>query len=184
MYFIKDRPDLLHLIKRKAHSRTEGKSKALPLGSSHHDTNSSSAEILSHSEPSLYSDSKQRQIRHELDRRLGGTGGATNGSGSVYEDHNRRLHDLEAQQSALVSENLMLKRVVADMKFKQEDMANKTEGVLKLLYHMLLTSVPHTDSHLSSFAPNLSLGWVQSSQRRALWHPRVSTERFLQIFAN
>jgi hypothetical protein len=150
MYFIKDRPDLLHLIKRKAHSRTEGKSKALPLVS-HHDSNTSSTDILSHTEPSHYSDSKQRQIRHDLERRVGG-GAVTSAPGSVYEDHTRRIHELEAQQSLLLNENLMLKRVVAEMKYKQEDMANKTEGVLKLLYHMLLSTVS-----LSPLFPSLTL---------------------------
>lgn len=118
MYFLKDRPDLLHLIKRKAHSRTEGKSKALP----HHE-----AADTAHPEPIF--EPKNRNSRGD-DRKH-----------HTHDDQTRRIQELEAQQTALVSENQMLKRVITDMKYKQEELSNKTDGILKVLYHMYLTSV-------------------------------------------
>jgi hypothetical protein len=130
MYFLKDRPDLLHLIKRKAHSRTESKAKALPVSHSHqektHAAAPAEATSHSHSEPALvYSDPNKRNIRSDVDRRL-----------HLMEEQNRRIQELETQQATLVSENIRLKRIVSEMRHKQDDLSNRTEGVLKLLYHM------------------------------------------------
>lgn len=122
MYFLKDRPDLLHLIKRKAHSRTEGKTKALP----HHE---GSADVVPHSEP-IFNESKHRNARSDHDRKH-----------HAHDDQTRRIQELEAQQTALVSENQMLKRIISEMRYKQEELSNKTDGILKVLYHMYLTSV-------------------------------------------
>jgi hypothetical protein len=138
-YFLKDRPDLLHLIKRKAHSRTEGKSSKV-LGtssavSSHHESSSASSsdhitDIVPHHEPVHFPESKPRNPRGDMDRRI-----------HLHDEHTRRIQDLEAQQAALVSENLMLKKFVTDMKYKQEELTNKTDGLLRVLYHMFSSSV-------------------------------------------
>jgi hypothetical protein len=59
----------------------------------------------------------------------------------LHDDHTHRIQELEAQQAALVSENMMLKKFVSEMKYKQEELTNKTDGLLRVLYHMFLSSV-------------------------------------------
>eukprot|EP00604_Paraphysomonas_vestita_P004176 CAMPEP_0174822000 /NCGR_PEP_ID=MMETSP1107-20130205/12280_1 /TAXON_ID=36770 /ORGANISM="Paraphysomonas vestita, Strain GFlagA" /LENGTH=501 /DNA_ID=CAMNT_0016039811 /DNA_START=208 /DNA_END=1710 /DNA_ORIENTATION=+ len=174
MYFLKDRPDLLYLIKRKAHSRTEGKSKAQPLSSSSATTLSSSttlsASLNSSNANSSHQDSSNTNSSTDLVPHLENTlsttttgtgiGTGTGTSSSLFSesnkhrhsrvDHERRLNhhedlskriqELESHQAQLANENNMLRRVITEMKLKQDDISSKTEGVLKLLYHMLVTT--------------------------------------------
>ena len=135
MYFLKNRPDLLHLIKRKAHSRVDHKTKAatapptFPAGldGSGLDVMLQGADFpLGGPDDS----SKQVALKGDLEQKL-----------AQLDLQKWRILELESQQSRISEENIVLKHMLDDMRARQDDLTQKMEGVLKLLYHMFVSTV-------------------------------------------
>eukprot|EP00602_Paraphysomonas_sp_CaronLab_P006591 CAMPEP_0185035024 /NCGR_PEP_ID=MMETSP1103-20130426/25689_1 /TAXON_ID=36769 /ORGANISM="Paraphysomonas bandaiensis, Strain Caron Lab Isolate" /LENGTH=441 /DNA_ID=CAMNT_0027571927 /DNA_START=134 /DNA_END=1459 /DNA_ORIENTATION=+ len=130
VYFLKDRPDLLHLIKRKANSRSaEGKPK-LPVPQPVVDAIPKPLSVPGPPESVFLSElGKQQALRVDLEKWL-----------ADLEAQKKRMAELEAQQSRLTAENVMLKRMLTDARDKQADLTQKMEGVLKFLYHIFVST--------------------------------------------
>lgn len=78
----------------------------------------------------LASDGNQLSLKTDLEKRL-----------AQLDSQKRRILELESQQNRLSEENIVLKHMLDDMRSKQDDLTQKMEGVLKLLYHMFVAAV-------------------------------------------
>ena len=138
MYFLKNRPDLLHMIKRKAHTRVDvGKGKIAPTASYRGGSDGSGLDLIAHGAELVHGMDatgvegvSQAALRSDLERKL-----------MQLEQQKRRIQELEAQQLRLSEENIILKHQLDDTKARQDDLIQKMEGVLKLLYHMFVSAV-------------------------------------------
>jgi hypothetical protein len=135
MYFLKNRPDLLHLIKRKAHSRIDNKAKSASgflsaLEGTGLDLMSHGAEFTQGLDPAMLAGDNQVALKSDLEKRL-----------AQLDSQKRRILELESQQTRLSEENIVLKHMLDGMRSKQDDLTQKMEGVLKLLYHMFVAAV-------------------------------------------
>ena len=138
MYFLKNRPDLLHMIKRKAHARVDAsKGKIAPAASYRGGADGSGLDLIAHGAELVHGmdatsaeGACQSILRSDLERRL-----------AQLEQQKRRIQELEAQQLRLSEENIVLKHQLDDTKARQDDLTQKMEGVLKLLYHMFVSAV-------------------------------------------
>mmetsp|Transcript_13488 Transcript_13488/g.22146 ORF Transcript_13488/g.22146 Transcript_13488/m.22146 type:complete len:523 (-) Transcript_13488:995-2563(-) len=160
--FRKNRPDLLSLIKRKAHNKHELRAKQqqqqqrlnsmaeemstgafVPLedGTPHPlaSGSSSGATLPAHTgDDSIYmmaalEQEQQKQKRIREDFEW---------RLSQLEAQKARIYELEAQQGRLSGENYMLKHMLQDSREQQHQLQNKMEGVLKLMYHAFVNSGP------------------------------------------
>eukprot|EP00392_Amoebophrya_sp_AT5.2_P019433 g20269.t1 len=82
--------------------------------------------------------SKQVALKGDLEQKL-----------AQLDLQKRRILELESQQSRISEENIVLKHMLDDMRARQDDLTQKMEGVLKLLYHMFV-STPSTLSVASA----------------------------------
>ena len=92
---------------------------------------------------------KQRALRADFEKRL-----------ADLEAQKYRMAELEEQQARLAGENTMLKHMLAEARAKQDELTHKTEGVLKLLYHMFVSTVRLlSQSTISREVICFLLGW-------------------------
>lgn len=146
--FLRDHPDRLCLIKRKANNRPQDSTKK---GIIPHISN----ELLitnfgmKNEDFALEADNvmnelvEQRKIRDEFEKRLLET-----------EDKLKDLSKVEARQSYLESENLFLKQMVVESRNKQLYMQEKMERVLKLLYSAYISSGGTLGGHSQTLIDN------------------------------
>eukprot|EP00607_Mallomonas_marina_P004869 CAMPEP_0182435724 /NCGR_PEP_ID=MMETSP1167-20130531/77274_1 /TAXON_ID=2988 /ORGANISM="Mallomonas Sp, Strain CCMP3275" /LENGTH=682 /DNA_ID=CAMNT_0024627079 /DNA_START=369 /DNA_END=2417 /DNA_ORIENTATION=- len=146
MYFRKDRPELMSLIKRKANSRTESSKKnrnasAINISSS---TPSSSMKIEGEMDSAgeepvteeivsfpLEQSEPLRSEEHDLERRV-----------MELEYASNRLSEIENQYARVIGENQMLKRMIIDSRNKQDMMQDKMNYMVKILYKLYITVNP------------------------------------------
>jgi len=139
MYFRKDRPELMSLIKRKANSRTESSKKTKSTSGMTLTATSVKAEGEADSVPEetpaedivhfpMDQQEPCRSEEHDLERRV-----------MELEYASNRLSEIENQYARIVGENQMLKRMVVDARAKQEATQEKVENILKILKSLYVT---------------------------------------------
>ena len=132
--FLRDHPERLCYIKRKANNRPsiESKKTSTPVITDEilESKFGIKGEDFQQEADSVINDlNEQWKIRNDFERRLQET-----------EEKLRGLSKLEAKQSYLESENLFLKQMVLDSRNKQIHMQAKMERVLKLMYSAYISS--------------------------------------------
>ena len=121
---MRDRPDLLVFIKRKAHN-----SKSKRLGGGFDASALNPDEITSESDMVLNELMAQRTRRDEYERRI-----------QDLEAQQIRIAQLESQQARISAENNALKQMMNDSKLKYEKMQDRMERVLHVLYQVFVAS--------------------------------------------
>lgn len=121
---MKDRPDLLVFIKRKAHN-----SKAKRLSGAFEGNLLNPDEITSESDLVLNELMTQRSRRDEYERRI-----------LDLEAQQVRIAQLESQQARISAENNALKQMMNESKMKYEKMQDRMERVLHVLYQVFVAS--------------------------------------------
>lgn len=154
--FRKNRPDLLPLIKRKAHSKNELRSKQQQQlqaagefggrGGLDDDGKLSSPDALFVMSALEQEQMKQKRIRDDFEWRL-----------SQLEAQKARIYELEAQQGRLAGENYMLKQLLQESRAQQNQLQGKMEGVLKLMYHAFVNSGSNNLPAISNGIPESKL---------------------------
>eukprot|EP01041_Mallomonas_annulata_P002306 gene2306-4490_t len=153
LYFRKDRPELMALIKRKANSRTESSKKCRsstagttnPLVKSETDVNASTdiiPEMIVSTPLMLDQESGRDREEHDIERRV-----------MELELSSNRLSEIEHQYARISGENQMLKRMLADSKNRQEVLEDKMEQVLKVVYKFYV-SIHGNGAELDALMPS------------------------------
>ncbi len=141
MFFLENRRDLLHLIRRKAHTKlsTEEKTKTgarktpnVPLPALPAPPPASSAplaaspvdsSLLKASDEVLTQLVGHKAARNEIERRI-----------RALEKQQARISDLELKQVQLQSDNALLTQMLVETRKKQSKLQEKMEKILMMLY--------------------------------------------------
>ena len=141
MYFLENRRDLLHLIRRKAHTKlvTEDKGKtgarktpnvplpALPAPSQASTTPAVTSpfdsSLLKASDEVLTQLVGHKAARSEIERRI-----------RALEKQQARISDLELKQGQLLNDNALLTQMLVETRKKQSKLQEKMEKILMMLY--------------------------------------------------